>query len=99
MIDIRDLSKKLGDHASGICQELYPEGKIESGCYKVGSISGESGRSMSVYLHGDQAGKFMDFATGEGGDMLDLIQHSLGLSLVDAMDWAKKRFNLSLIHI
>ena len=94
MMDIRDLSKKLGDHASGICQELYPEGKIESGCYKVGSISGEKGRSMSVYLHGDQAGKYMDFATGEGGDMLDLIQYALVLSLPDAMEWAKKRFNI-----
>ena len=94
MIDIRELSKKLGDHASGICQELYPDGKIESGCYKVGSISGEKGRSMSVYLHGEQAGKYMDFATGEGGDMLDLIQFAMGLSLVDAMDWAKKRFNI-----
>lgn len=94
MMDIRELSRKLGDHASGICQELYPEGKVESGCYKVGSISGEKGRSMSVYLHGDQAGKYMDFATGEGGDMLDLIQFALGLSLVDAMDWSKKRFNI-----
>jgi len=94
MMDIRDLSKKLGDHASGICQELYPEGRVESGCYKVGSISGEKGRSMSVYLHGEQAGKYMDFATGEGGDMLDLIQYALGLSLPDAMEWAKKRFNI-----
>ena len=94
MMDIRDLAMKLGDHASGICQELYPDGKIESGCYKVGSISGEKGRSMSVYLHGEQAGKYMDFATGEGGDMLDLIQFAMGLSLVDAMDWAKKRFNI-----
>ena len=94
MMDIRDLSKKLGDHASGICQELYPEGRVESGCYKVGSISGEKGRSMSVYLHGEQAGKYMDFATGEGGDMLDLIQYALGLSLPDAMEWSKKRFNI-----
>ena len=94
MIDIRELSRQLGDHASGICQELFPDGKIESGCYKVGSISGEKGRSMSVYLHGEQAGKYMDFATGEGGDMLDLIQHAKGLTLVEAMEWSKKRFNV-----
>lgn len=94
MMDIRDLSKKLGDHASGICQELYPDGKIESGCYKIGGIGGEKGRSMSVYLHGEQAGKYMDFATGEGGDMLDLIQYSKGITLTEAMDWAKKRFNI-----
>ena len=94
MMDIRDLSKKLGEQASGICAELYPDGKIESGCYKIGGIDGERGRSMSVYLHGEQAGKYMDFATGEGGDMLDLIQYQKGITLTDAMDWAKKRFNI-----
>lgn len=94
MIDIRDLSKRLGENASGICQELYPDGRVESGCYKVGSIDGEKGRSMSVYLHGEQSGRYIDFATGDTGDMLDLIQHALGLSLVDAMDWGKKRFNI-----
>ena len=94
MIDIRDLSKRLGENASGICQELYPDGRVESGCYKVGSIDGEKGRSMSVYLHGEQSGRYIDFATGATGDMLDLIQHALGLSLVDAMEWGKKRFNI-----
>ena len=94
MIDIRELKRKLGAHAAGICQELYPEGKIESGCYKVGSIDGEKGRSMSVYLHGDQAGNFIDFASGEGGDMLDLLQYAKGITLTEAMDYAKKRFNI-----
>ena len=93
-MEIRELVQALGDQATGICAELYPEGKIESGCYKVGSISGEKGRSMSVYLHGEQSGKYMDFATGEGGDMLDLIMHCQGLTLVEAMDWAKKRCNV-----
>jgi len=93
-MEIRELVQALGGQATGICRELYPEGNVESGCYKVGSIDGEKGRSMSVYLHGEQAGKYMDFATGEGGDMLDLIQHCQSLTLVEAMDWAKKRLNI-----
>ena len=93
-MEIRELSQMLGGHAHSLCAELYPDGKVESGCYKVGSIEGDTGRSMSVYLNGDQAGKFMDFATGEGGDMLDLIQHRMNMPLVDAMEWAKKRVNV-----
>lgn len=94
MMDIKELAQHLAPHAAGICNELYPDGRVESGCYKIGSIQGEKGRSMSVYLNGDQCGKWMDFSTGEGGDLLDLIMYSQGLSLVDAMDWAKKRYGI-----
>jgi len=93
-MEIRELADRLGQHAGSICAELYPDGKVESGMFKIGSISGETGRSMSVYLHGDQAGKFMDFATGQGGDLLDIIQHINGCSLIEAMDWAKKRIGV-----
>lgn len=94
MMDIKELAHHLAPHAAGICNELYPDGRVESGCYKIGSIQGEKGRSMSVYLNGDQCGKWMDFSTGEGGDLLDLIMYSQGLTLVNAMDWAKKRYGI-----
>ena len=94
MMDVKTLAQQLAPHAAGICHELYPDGRVESGCYKIGSIQGEKGRSMSVYLNGDQCGKWMDFSTGEGGDLLDLIMYSQGLTLVNAMDWAKKRYGI-----
>jgi len=94
MMDVKTLAQSLAPHAAGICNELYPDGRVESGCYKIGSIQGERGRSMSVYLNGDQCGKWMDFSTGEGGDLLDLIMYSQGMSLVDAMEWSKKRYGI-----
>ena len=93
-MNVKELSQELARHATSVCHELFPDGRVESGCYKVGSIQGERGRSMSVYLNGDQAGKWMDFATGDGGDLLDLIQYHEGLSLTEAMDWAKKRYSI-----
>lgn len=94
MMDVKTLAQSLAPHAAGLCNELYPDGRVESGCYKIGSIQGEKGRSMSVYLNGDQCGKWMDFSTGEGGDLLDLIMYSQGMTLVDAMEWAKKRYGI-----
>lgn len=94
MMDVKTLAQNLAPHAAGLCGELYPDGRVESGCYKIGSIQGEKGRSMSVYLNGEQAGKWMDFSTGEGGDLLDLIMYSQGMTLVDAMEWAKKRYGI-----
>ncbi len=94
MMDIKTLAQNLASHSASICHELYPDGRVESGCYKIGSIQGEKGRSMSVYLNGDQSGKWMDFSTGEGGDLLDLIMYSQGMTLVDAMEWAKQRYGI-----
>jgi twinkle protein len=93
-MDIRALSQELGRHAHQICLEIFPDGVVESGCYKVGSVDGDRGRSLSVYLHGDKCGKWIDFATGDSGDMLDLIQQSRNVSLTEAMDWGAKRYSI-----
>ncbi len=93
-MDVKTLVHQLAPHAAGLCNELYPDGRVESGCYKIGSIEGEKGRSMSVYLNGDQSGKWMDFSTGEGGDLLDLIMYCRHMTLVDAMEWAKQRYGI-----
>ena len=58
------------------------------------SVDGDRGRGLSVYLHGDKCGKWIDFATGDSGDMLDLIQQSRNVSLTEAMDWGAKRYSI-----
>lgn len=93
-MDIRALSQQLGGHAHQICLEIFPEGRVESGCYKIGGIDGDRGRSLSVYLHGERAGKWIDFATGDSGDMIDLIQQQRGVSVTEAMDWGAKRYGI-----
>lgn len=93
-MQIAELKKHLAPHASTICQELYPDGRIESGHFKIGSLDGEAGRSLSVILNGDRAGMWTDFATSDHGDLLDLIINSKGMSVVDAKAWAEKRFGI-----
>lgn len=90
MMDILELKNQARHSVPQICMELLPEGKAEGGCWKVGSVSGEKGRSLSVFLNGDNAGKWTDFATGEHGDVIDLVQLSQRLNLNDAMEWVKR---------
>ena len=94
MIEIRDLKQELSQHAHILCMELFPEGKVESGTFKIGSTRGDDGRSLSVILNGEKAGQWTDFESGEYGDMLDLIMAAQGCSLKDAMEYATKRFGL-----
>ena len=94
MIEIRELKQSLAPHAHILCQELYPEGKVESGHFKIGSTRGEDGRSLSVVLHGDKAGRWTDFESGDHGDLLDLVMAAQGFSLKEAMSWTAKKFGI-----
>ena len=93
-MQISELKKHLAPHASTICQELYPDGRIESGHFKIGSLDGESGRSLSVILNGEKAGMWTDFATTQHGDLLDLIMTAQGFSVLEAKAWGEKRFGI-----
>ena len=79
-MDILELKQQAKHSIPKICMELFPDGRNEGGCWKVGSLDGERGRSMSIFLHGEDAGKWTDFATGEHGDVIDLVQASQRVS-------------------
>ncbi len=51
---------------------LLPKGRFYEQHFEVGNIDGQSGNSLRVTLRRDKRGLWHDFATGEGGDMLDL---------------------------
>ena len=59
------------------------------GEWKAGSVSGEAGQSLSVRIAGAKKGVWQDFATGQGGDMLDLWAACRGGSIGQAMAEAK----------
>ncbi len=70
-----------------ICQHILPNGK-KQGCYwKVGSINGEKGQSLSICLNESKAGLWKDFATGECGNILELIKQVLHLDTKQAFEW------------
>jgi hypothetical protein len=74
-----DLARRLADNAEAVCREYLSNGRREGSAWRVGDIENMPGRSLMVRLvdtsHG-AAGKWIDFATGEHGDLLDLIARS-----------------------
>ncbi|MGC0097524.1 phage/plasmid primase, P4 family, partial [Ralstonia pseudosolanacearum] len=58
---------------------LFPAGKKRRGTFVVGDILGSPGDSLEVVLDGDKAGLWTDRATGDGGDIFDLIAAWAGL--------------------
>ena len=100
--DASDLAHRLGRQAEAVCQHYLSNGRREGRYWLVGDVQNTPGRSMFVRLTGPEsgkgaAGKWTDAATGEHGDLLDVIRDSCGL--VDFKDVADEaRSFLSLPH-
>ena len=62
-----------------ILHALFPAGKQRNQQFVVGDVDGNPGKSLVVELEGVKAGMWMDFATGDGGDIFDLWALANGL--------------------
>lgn len=89
MIRAADISAMLARQAEAICRELLPNGKRQGHEWCVGSVQGEAGESLKVHLDGQKAGVWCDFASNQGGDLIDLWREVHGLSLREAIEQAK----------
>jgi len=89
--DASDLAHRLGRQAEAVCRHYLSSGRREGGYWLVGDVRNTPGRSMYVRLKDTPkglAGKWTDAATGEHGDLLDVIRESCGL--VDFKDVANE---------
>jgi Toprim domain-containing protein len=79
----QNLAHRLAREAEAVCRYYLPNGRREGGYWMIGDARNTPGRSMFVRLKGPAsgkgaAGKWTDAATGEHGDLLDLIRESCG---------------------
>jgi len=77
-----ELARRLGDHAEAVCREYLSNGYRSGNHWVVGDVRNTRGRSMHVRLRANAkgpAGKWVDEATSEFGDLLDVIRESCGL--------------------
>jgi hypothetical protein len=82
--DLRRLSERLAARAEDVCATYLSNGRRHGRYWLVGDINNQPGRSLFVRLAGPAygpgaAGKWTDAATGEHGDLLDLIRLNLQL--------------------
>ena len=90
-----DLARRLARNAEAVCRHYLSNGHREGRYWLVGDVANTRGRSLFVRLSGPDhgkgaAGKWTDAATGEHGDLLDLIAFNRGFDrLRDTLDEAR----------
>src|SRR4051812_33188240 len=80
--DAGELAHRLAREAEAVCRHYLSNGRREGRYWLVGDVHNTPGRSMFVRLQQSTkgpAGKWTDAATGEHGDLLDVIRETRGL--------------------
>lgn len=102
MDSIADIVSRLSDNAEAVCRRYLPAGRREGRYWLVGNIHGAPGRSLYVLLSGEggargRAGKWTDAASGDHGDLLDIIAARCGhASMRDTLAEARRFLSLPM---
>lgn len=89
--DASELARRLARDAEAVCRQYLSHGRRQGRYWIIGDVRNTPGRSMFVRLSGPDfgpgaAGHWTDAASGEHGDLLDVIRERCGF--VDFRDVA-----------
>ena len=92
-----ELARRLAREAEAVCRHYLSSGRREGRYWMVGDVKNTPGRSMFVRLSGPEsgkgaAGKWTDAATGEHGDLLDIIATTCALDHFHDIEAEARRF-------
>lgn len=95
-----EIAARLADNAEGVCRRFLSKGHREGRYWLVGDVRNTPGRSLYVRLVASPdgrgaAGKWTDAATGDHGDLLDIIASVCGHArLRDTLEEARRFLSL-----
>ena len=96
----RILADSLARHAEAVCRHYLSNGRRYGGYWIVGDVRNACGRSAFVRLKPkavgiNDVGRWTDAASGEFGDLLDVVRESCGLvHFREVADEARRFLNL-----
>lgn len=98
--DAAEIARRLARDSEAVCRHFLSNGRKQGRYWLVGDVDNTPGRSLYVRLTGPDSGKgaagrWTDAATGEHGDLLDLIAANQRLDdFRDVLDEARRFLSL-----
>lgn len=90
-----DIAGMLGERMARLAPQLLSGAPLRAGeVWRWGSLAGEEGQSLAVWVAGPKRGRWYEFSGGFGGDALDLVAqtrcaNSHGGDIGEALRWAR----------
>ena len=79
-LSLHEIKPRILNRLADYLCHLFPNGKTLGKSFLIGNLHGDSGKSLKVALCGERAGLWIDFATNERGDVVDLVAATLNLN-------------------
>jgi hypothetical protein len=95
MIDIPRLKEAIRTNIRRLAEALYPNGKFRYAEWRVGNVAGDPGDSLGIRLVGSKKGLWLDRASGEGGNFIDLAKAKFGFGFREAAEWIGRTLGVS----
>ena len=89
-LSVKEISQRLASDPFRVASMLLPAGRQHGSMFECGGVNGHTGKSLKVYLQGEKAGKWADYADTDHGDLLDLWAAVRGVALPEAIKQAKE---------
>lgn len=70
--DVEEIKRQLLLNIRSCLSYLFPRGTFHGDKFQIGDVQGNKGKSLKVELAYGKVGLWIDFATGDGGDIIDL---------------------------
>jgi twinkle protein len=91
-MNAEEVKASLAESAEHFARWLFPAGRKNGSNWQVGSLAGETGKSLAICVAGSKVGVFKDFATDESGDnLVELFAQARQVEFKDALracaDW------------
>ncbi len=96
MIDTQKLREVVASNIERLCQHFFPNGRKESGEWKIADTSGAEGNSLGISLSADKAGVWRDRATDESGNFVQLLERNRNLLFLEAVDEISRYLGVDL---
>jgi hypothetical protein len=85
-----EIARMLARRVDQLVKDLLPAGRREGREWRVGNVQGDQGSSLAVRLSAQKAGLWIDFASDESGDALDLVRAALDVDMPAALAWSRR---------
>ena len=90
MMTVGEIAAQLNDRAEEVFYDIFPGAVRDGPELCVGDLHGAAGKSLRLHIGPGKRGVWKDFAGGEAGDVLKLIQLTVaGGDMGRAVAWAK----------
>lgn len=90
--DASEVKEAIASKLDVIIKDIYPEAKKNGKEFRVGSLSGEKGSSLSISTDPKKMGAFIDHNGSGSGDLFDILEETLGLSYGQAIEHLAKTY-------